>query len=213
MATQLPLFADKEQSPTSPAPMFDTFLMVDFENVRDLALSQLPDGWRVRIFIGRSQNNIPFALANEAQRLGDRLEWIKIAGDGRNNLDFHLAYYLGRLAQEHPFAAFVILSKDHGYDALIAHLVDKGIQCKRIGAFADIGTTPPPTANAHFTRTYAVLSKINKKSRPRRRKTLVQLVTSIFQRKLRPAEVEEIVARLFSENLVTEANNALSFHF
>src|SRR4051812_1995224 len=122
MATQLPLFADKVPSPTVAPPMFDTFLLVDFENVRDLALSQLPDGWRVRIFIGRSQNSVPFALASEAQRLGDRLEWIKIAGDGRNNLDFHLAYYLGTLTHEHPFAAFVILSRDHGYDALIAHL-------------------------------------------------------------------------------------------
>ncbi|HEV7402587.1 MAG TPA: PIN domain-containing protein [Chthoniobacteraceae bacterium] len=123
--------------------MSHSFLLVDFENVRELALAKLSPEWSVRIFVGRSQNHIPFALTEEAQKLGERLQWIKIQGDGRNNLDFHLAYYLGTLSAGHPAASFFILSNDRGFDALIAHLLEKKVACKRVGAFAELLVSKP----------------------------------------------------------------------
>lgn len=114
--------------------MTESFLLVDFENVRDVKLSRLPDGWRVKIFIGRTQNSIPFPIASEAQQLGGRLKWIKIEGDGRNNLDFHIAFHLGLLAERHPDSEFVILSRDKGFDSLL--------NTSRRGRFAVGGSTP-----------------------------------------------------------------------
>jgi len=193
--------------------MSETFLLVDHENVREVVLSRLPTGWQVKIFVGRSQNSIPFTLASEAQRLGERLERIKIEGDGRNNLDFHLAYHFGALVKEHPGAGFVILSRDKGFDALLQHAAHRGVQCRRINEFAEIAASPSEAADRHFTRAFEVLSHIEKKARPRRHKTLVQQVASVFQKKLPEAEVQRIVDLLISKRLVSEANNALTYHF
>ena len=150
--------------------MSETFLLVDFENVREMAPSRLPEKWRVKIFIGRSQNSVPFAIASEAQRLGDRLEWIKIEGDGRNNLDFHLTFYLGELVQGFPYATFIILTKDKGFDPLLKHLSQRSIQCRRVDEFAEIATASADLPDPRFTRVCEVLSNIHKKFRPKRRK-------------------------------------------
>jgi hypothetical protein len=188
--------------------MSKSFLLVDFENVRDLALSRLSAEWCVRIFVGRSQNSIPFSLTEEAQKLGERLQWIKIQGDGRNNLDFHLAYYLGLLSAAHPSASFVILSRDHGFDALISHLVQRNIACRRIDSFSELIALPP---DPQFARVWTVLSKIEKKSRPRKRKTLAQLISSVFQKKLPEPEIQRLVEELFAKGMVAESNNALTY--
>lgn len=196
-----------------------SFLLVDFENVRDLALSKLSPEWAVRIFVGRSQNSIPFALTTEAQALGDRLQWIKIQGDGRNNLDFHLAYHLGTLSATHPSASFFILSRDQGFDALIAHLNAKKIACTRVGAFTELPVpkpkqppkSMPSTAkpklpalaskpkqlvlalahdDAELTRIRTILASIQARSKPRNRGKLTHLVATFFQGKQKRPEPE-----------------------
>jgi hypothetical protein len=96
-------------------------LLIDFENVRDLRLTSVPADCHVAIFVGRLQKSIPLELTMDAQRLGARLEWIKIEGDGRNNLDFHIAFYLGRFSVQHRDAELVVLSKDKGFDALLTY--------------------------------------------------------------------------------------------
>jgi hypothetical protein len=191
--------------------MSKSFLLVDFENVRDLALSRLSAEWCVRIFVGRTQNSIPFTLTEEAQKLGDRLEWIKIQGDGRNNLDFHLAYYLGTLSAGEASASFVILSRDHGFDALIAHLVEKNIACRRIDAFSELVAPVKEPESAELKRVWQVLSKTEKKSRPRRRKTLAQYISAVFQKKLPEPEIQRLVDELFAKGMVSESNNALTY--
>ena len=53
-------------------------------------------------------------------------------------LDFHIAYYIGRLAAEEPSAHFHIISKDAGFDPLIQHLRSKQILSSRVQTVADI---------------------------------------------------------------------------
>jgi hypothetical protein len=43
--------------------------------------------------------------------MGERGEYIKVAGAGRNALDFHIAYYIGRIASQAPEAFFHIISR------------------------------------------------------------------------------------------------------
>ena len=47
---------------------------------------------------------------------------MKIGGNGKNALDFYLAFYVGDLAAKDPEAGFHILSDDTGFDPLIKHL-------------------------------------------------------------------------------------------
>lgn len=206
-----------------PAPMKSLILLVDFENVSDVKLKDLPPQSQVRIFVGKSQNNIPFPTTAEAQPLGERLKWIKINGDGKNNLDFHLAYYLGRLTHEFQEAEFVILSKDQGFDSLIDHIGKIHLfRCRRISHLSELAPPPPKPvspqtaqldAHPHFERVYSILSKSKAQSRPKNRKTLTPHISAMFQKKLSAKEVKILIDLFFSKKLITATNNVLSYHF
>lgn len=192
--------------------MSQTFLLIDFENIREVALSAIPSEYRVLIFVGRSQNNIPFTIASEAQKLGERLQWVKIEGDGRNNLDFHLAFYLGRLSTKHAESQFLVLSKDKGFDPVIRHAVSLGVQCSRIETLAGVATATPAIGDPHFEKAFKVLSGTEKKARPRKRKTLEAQIASFFQKEP-PSEIQRILSVFFNRNLITETDNALTYNF
>lgn len=106
--------------------------MIDFENVQPQSLASLEKGnYEVRVFVGATQPKLPFELVEAMQRLGSRAEYVRIAGNGPNALDFHIAYYIGKLSSADPTAHFVIVSKDTGFDPLIKHLVSLGITVSR----------------------------------------------------------------------------------
>ncbi|NEX23840.1 hypothetical protein G3480_26915 [Thiorhodococcus mannitoliphagus] len=107
--------------------------LIDYESLQppDLAGLQGEDV-RVLIFVGAQQNRIPFDFANAMQQLGERARYVKISGAGRNALDFHLAFYLGEVVQKDPGGVFRIVSKDGGFDPLIAHLQADEIDVKRL---------------------------------------------------------------------------------
>jgi hypothetical protein len=46
--------------------MTQSFLFIDYENVRDLVLASIPEKYLVLIFVGKSQNNIPFPIVSNA---------------------------------------------------------------------------------------------------------------------------------------------------
>ena len=70
-------------------------------------------------------------LARALQPFGADVKYVQMEGSGHNALDFHIAYYLGRLAVEHPEARFQIVSKDAGFDPLVAHLRARELLCER----------------------------------------------------------------------------------
>jgi hypothetical protein len=190
------------------------FLLIDYENIQKVDLSGIPDDIKIMIFVGQSQKNIPFDLVQQAQRFGDRVEWIKIDGQGSNALDFHVAFYLGRLQASHEKASFVILSKDKGFDPLVRHINNSKGDCQRINSLIElygVGSNPPKEQNVK--RTIELLSKIEKSKRPRKRSTLSQHVSSMFQKKLEDSEIEKIIDHLFIEKLVSEAGTKLSYNF
>ena len=119
----------------SSAPLADVrhFILVDYENVQPSDFSRLAgrdvEMW---IFVGQQQKNrLPFDLV-EAVVASKRLtRFVAISGSGRNALDFHLAFYAGRLAAAHPGAAFHLVSRDRGFDPLIVHLEEMGHHARR----------------------------------------------------------------------------------
>src|ERR1035441_2994794 len=113
--------------------MQTTFLIVDLENVQPHDLSALePGSFKVKVFVGAHQTKVPVSLASALQTFGSNVEYIQIDGSGHNALDFHIAYYLGRLAVEHPEARFRIISKDSGFDPLVSHMKARKVHCERL---------------------------------------------------------------------------------
>ena len=119
--------------------MMTNFVLVDFENVQPGNMGLLKGGpFKIKVFLGASQAKISLEMAQALQTFGDDAEYIQVVGSGKDALDFHIAYYIGKLAAENPGAAFSIISKDTGFDPLIKHLKSKHIDCKRSATVADI---------------------------------------------------------------------------
>lgn len=108
--------------------MRTNYVLIDYENVQPEAIAVLNKS------ISKSSSlsapikpKSPSRLHLFFQQMGERAEYIKISGNGSNALDFHIAYYIGALASREPDAYFHIVSKDTGFDPLIAHLKTKKI--------------------------------------------------------------------------------------
>jgi len=123
------------------------FVMVDFENVQPSSLGALsPDTCDIKVFTGAHQKKVELALAQALQRFGPNAEWVQITGSGKDALDFHIAFYIGRLSSEYPNASFTIVSRDTGFDPLVKHLAKLGIGCRRVAAIDAITPAGPPLA-------------------------------------------------------------------
>lgn len=117
------------------------FILVDFENVHESNYKELlSKDVRLEIFLGESQNKIPTDLVLGIQNAPGLGMLIQISGNGKNALDFHIAYELGRIFNEYKDAECVIVSKDTGYDPLIEKICKDFEKkcCRRVCSVAEL---------------------------------------------------------------------------
>lgn len=179
--------------------MRTNYVLIDFESVQTKSLELLThDHFKVIVFVGANQGKLPLEVAMSLHQLGSRAEYIKISGRGPNALDFHIAYYIGRLAAAEPSAYFHIISKDTGFDPLIQHLRSKKIFAGRVETVADIPAVRLSNSKSPRERIAIILAKLQqlKTAKPRTIKTLSSTIGSLFQNQLSEAEVELLVQGL-----------------
>jgi hypothetical protein len=193
--------------------MKQELLLVDFENVQQMDLSRLDNGTAVIIFVGASQKNIPIDLVTSAQKLGDRVEWQKIEGNGANALDFHIACHLGRVLEKSPKTHCIVLSKDKGFDPLLRWLNKSGLKCNRINSLLELDPKSEPVEDLNYQRVIEILGKSDKNSRPRKLKTLSQYISSIFQKNIAKKDIDCIMDMLFAKKMISETNNTITYGF
>ncbi|GBO54295.1 hypothetical protein APA_2243 [Pseudanabaena sp. lw0831] len=112
--------------------MRSNYILIDYENVQNIDLTCLKEkSFYIKIFIGTNQTKIPIDLVLKSQELGNQVEWIQINGSGKNALDFHITFVLGKLVQKDPEGFFHIISKDTGFDPLITYLKNQKVLCNR----------------------------------------------------------------------------------
>jgi hypothetical protein len=135
--------------------MLHRYLLVDFENVPKVDLAALPADVMVPFFFGASQKSVSKDFLKTALKLGPRFLPIDIEGQGKNALDFHIAFYLGEFLARHADAECVILSRDKGFDPLVTHLVGREFRVRRVGSLSEAfgGDRPSPQAAASRGRT------------------------------------------------------------
>jgi hypothetical protein len=193
--------------------MMQNLLLVDFENVQQVDLSRLDDTFHIIIFVGASQKSVPIELVKNLQALGNRVAWQKVEGNGSNALDFFIACQLGRVLERSPRPQCIVLSKDKGFDPLLRHLNRNGLECRRIESVLELNPQAAPAVGPDYARVVEILKKSEKKSRPRKRKTLSGYIASIFQNKLDPAAIDRIIDMLLAKKMVSETGNAMVYHF
>jgi hypothetical protein len=140
--------------------MANQYLLVDFENVQPDNLGGLKPGeWRILVFLGQHQTRLELGLVQAVQAFGPNAQYIPIVGNGKDALDFHIAFYIGKLAAEQPGARFVIVSKDTGFDPLVKHLDKLGIQCRRVATIPGASVKLPAAKPAPVAKAAKVVAK------------------------------------------------------
>lgn len=188
-------------------------LLVDYENVQQLDFGLLGAGYDVTIFAGATQKNVPIELVASAQKLGDRVTWRRVEGNGKNALDFHIACELGRVLERGSKVQCTVLSKDQGFDPLLRYLNKNGLQCRRINSMLELSTTTAPKTEPNYERAVELLGKTVKNARPRTRLTLSKHIAAMWQNKLTKADINRIIDLLFANKMISETNNRLTYEF
>jgi len=181
------------------------YVLIDFENVQPDALVSLDaEHFKVKVFVGANQNKIAFETVSALQRMGEKAEYIKISGNGSNALDFHIAYYIGRIASQDPTAYFHIISKDAGFDPLIQHLKDQKVFAARSKDVADIPLLKAANSKTVPEKVAVVLSNLQQRgaSRPRTLKTLTSTINSLLQKQLTEGELIAVMKSLQQQEFI-----------
>ena len=186
--------------------MRTNYVLIDYENVqpRNLALLEA-EHFQVKVFLGANLTKLPVELATAMQTLGKRAEYIRISGNGPNALDFHIAYYIGRIAAMDPEPFFHIISKDTGFDPLIAHLKEKNISCKRSASLDAIPVLRALTEAPKDEQVDGVIEKLRgmPKNRPQKDKTLRTMISAWFGKKLDDSALDRVVSELEKRKVIT----------
>lgn len=195
--------------------MRTNYVLVDFESVQPEVLDGLGNEFfQLLIFVGASQAKLPFDVAASVQALGDRARYIKIVGNGPNALDFHIAFYIGELAVSDPTAFFHIVSKDKGFDPLIAHLKTRKILSGRVASIQEIPLVKTSTAQSLAAKVACVAERLGQPnmSRPRAVKTLASTIKSLFPAAgLDEEGVQAIIAALQKQGTVSVDGTKVSY--
>lgn len=174
-------------------------MFIDFESVQPESLVALAaEHFKLKLFVGATQNKLPFDLVKAMQLMGERAEYVKIAGTGPNALDFHIAYYIGRISCQEPEAYFHIISNDKGFDPLIQHLKDQKIFCGRWTSLEEIPAVKAMQVKSPDERARVIITKLqhSNAAKPRTEKTLRSSVAAHFLKQLTDAEVSAVINAL-----------------
>jgi hypothetical protein len=192
----------------------NNYILIDFENVQPMNLEILSGhSARLIVFVGASQKSIPFEFAMALQNLGGNASYQKISGNGSNALDFHIAFYAGELAAKDPNAFFHIISRDKGFDPLLAHLRDRKIFALRHKDLSEIPFLRISNANSLDEKIDAISASLTSRgtSRPRKVKTLASTVNALFMKTLDEAAQNAIISELQRRKHITINDQTVSY--
>lgn len=189
-------------------------LLVDYENIQTLELTNIPKDAEVLCVFGAKQKSVPNELVEPAQKLGKRFTYKFIKAVQPNAVDFCIAFYLGEYLTKNPVAEYIILSKDKkGFDPLVRHLTDeRKFHVRRVNAQKEAFFAPVRHVKQKndFERAIELLRK--DKNRPLKRKGLEGNIKSWFQ-KLTVNERRALLERLFDNGTVSESKEKLNYNF
>jgi len=192
----------------------NNYILIDYENVQPKNLSSL-NGHPVKVlvFVGANQAKVPFELASSLQALGSNAEYVRIGGTGSNALDFHIAFYVGQIAERDPNACFHIISRDTGFDPLIKHLKARKIFAQRRRGLSEIPLLKFPNATSSDEKISAIVKSLSARGHalPRKVKTLANTIKALFMKTLDETELRTVIDELCKRQYVVIENENISY--
>ena len=192
------------------------YILIDFENVQPTSLEILKNqNCKVIIFIGKNQNKIPIKLTVSMQELGDNGRYVITNHTGKNSLDFHIAYYIGKLITENVKnkVSFCLISKDKGYDGLISFLKSNEVAISRFLSVNDVfdstifrttkNKVVPNYSNNLLVEKVIDYFKNSIRSKPNKEIGLMNLIrSSILKNTTTDIECKKILTQMKTEKLI-----------
>ena len=198
----------------------NNYIFVDFESVQDIDLTLIENKpVKVFLFFGAQQNKVSVELMMQVHRFHDQLEMIKLECTGKNALDFVLVHHIGLQTTTIPDGFFHIVSRDKGFDALVAHLKSKNILAARVEVFSqipilvDLSTV---TLSERLERVKTQLSKMKQAKtdgRPKKRKSLGSMIHSVFQKQLLDENVHAVISGLEQKRWIKIVEDKVAYQF
>lgn len=190
---------------------------VDYENVMSLKKVALAHYERLIIFCGKDQNSLTFGEMPTGP--GSQLRIVKVPDHGKNNLDFHLAFELGRLHEtELAGVEFHVLTNDKDLEKLLKHLRLLGRKCRRVGLTIGpdeankAALTPPPKEVVHHSpgliKVIGELAALPPEKRPKKRTSLINWIKNRIGNAEKPGQ---IFSRLVENQKVQATGEAIVY--
>jgi hypothetical protein len=192
----------------------NTYILIDYENIQPKNLDVLNGhSLKVLVFIGKNQAKVPVEFASSLQTLGSEAKYVEIEGNGHNALDFHIAFYIGQLSECCPDASFQIISKDTGFDPLIAHLKSKKINVHRSKDLSEVIRLKTANATSFDDKIADIVKGLTSRGphRPRKVKTLANTINALFNNSLEETELESLIGQLSRRQYVVIENDRVSY--
>ncbi|HGO5822965.1 TPA: PIN domain-containing protein [Mannheimia haemolytica] len=196
------------------------YAFIDYENLNSLDGLALQEYDRLFLFVGASNNQTEIRLT---EKFSDEINitLIKIKSIAKNNVDFHIAYYLGKLdEQADKNVEFYILSNDQGYDGICDFIQHKkqGRVCQRKGVQLEkqpIAQTNN-TEEVVFQKYVQYMEQTATKHLPVKLKALknnIRSHTGLVKINKKEAEkfVDKIVDKLLSDKWIKLVDNKVSY--
>jgi hypothetical protein len=172
---------------------------------------------------------IEYGMVNAWKPLGDRLQLVQSAKNGKNALDFHIAYFLGVLREQDVAAGrksiCIVVTGDGGFDALFDFMRGGGCAIDKAGSIpealalaakiqaqAEKESEASPTEKPVSPRAKLAEEDVAKivaafvaypKNRPGTRKKLEPYVLTQLGNKVTTAVAQALVKQLIKRGLVT----------
>jgi hypothetical protein len=185
---------------------------VDYENTGSLEALNVSDYDKVFVFCGPKNQKIKFGTLPTSGFTS--IEVIGISTMGPNNLDFIIAFHLGRF---HEIAdqdtEFHLVSNDGGFNGLVNHLKKVGRKCKKV-------LTKPntkPRANKLVLSECASivvdqLKLIDGRKHPRKKAKLLNWIKSHCTSMSGFISSDEVYKELIASQMIREEGSSLRYN-
>ncbi|TKB46116.1 PIN domain-containing protein [Thalassotalea mangrovi] len=170
-----------------------SWAFIDYENIGCLSKLDLSTYEKVIVFAGAKQPKLDFGDKKYEHPIN--LVLIQIKASQANNLDFHLAYYLGKFDNEAKAdVSFDVISNDNGFSPLISHITKSGRKCRQVKL---------ANTDKDFERLIVSLSSKPKDKRPKKVVSLKNHIASHMSIKGNEVAIQNQLNRLVNAKFVT----------
>lgn len=184
---------------------------VDYENVGSLEALSIPDYERIFVFCG--PKNTKIKLGSLPSNGFCQIELIGVTTMGANNLDFHLAFHLGRFHEvAEKGIAFHIISNDSGFNGLVNHLKKLGRNCKKVATKKVIPKSEAKLSlSGEASLVIARIKQLDGRKRPRKRSSFLNWIKSQCQGQTNGTPPDSICRELLDAKVILESGPNITY--